>query len=169
MKCSTIRPLIFRRLDNELEVSELSALEKHLEGCPACRREASLLSIPQRIGQAIPALEPSPFFYQRLKARLQSEQQSITIWQIILGLSRHLVPGMAAISMALLSVFIYFQLRGPAVDITQVYETIFTSSADHHQRLFLDDQNEITDESVLSAIAEEELVRRQAPATDIQH
>jgi hypothetical protein len=101
-----------------------------------------------------------------LRARLRSEEQSVTIWQIILGLSRHLVPGLAAISLALLSVFIYFQLHSPAVDISLVYENIFTSSIEHSHRLIVG-ENEITDESVLSAIAEEESARKQSPATDV--
>jgi len=166
MKCSSAQPLLFKRLDGELSATDRTALESHLATCPCCLREWRLLSIPKRIGQAVPALEPSPFFYQRLRARLESEERSISIWQIILGLSRHLVPGLAAISLALLSVFIYFQLHSPTLDIALAYENIFTSSLEHSHRMIVGDQSEITDESVLSAIAEEELARKQPPPTD---
>ena len=163
MNCSVIRPWLFKRLDGELSDTEQTEVEAHLATCPSCVREWRLLSIPKLIGTAIPALEPSPFFYQRLRARLRGEEQSVTIWQIILGLSRHLVPGLAAISLALLSVFIYFQLHSPAVDISLVYENIFTSSVEHSHSMIVG-ENEITDESVLSAIAEAESMRKQPPA-----
>jgi hypothetical protein len=160
MNCSTIRPWLFKRLDGELRGSEQAAVETHLASCSSCLREWRLLSIPKRIGETIPALEPSPFFYQKLRARLQGEAQSVTMWQIILGLSRYLVPGLAAITLAMLSVFVYFQLHTPPVDISQTYESMFWTSGDRPQRIIVEDQNEITDESVLSAIAEEESARK---------
>ncbi len=165
MRCSTAKTWLFRGLDGEISVAESKELDTHLAGCPACVREKRLLSIPRRIGQVIPVLQPSPYFYSRLRARLESESQSVTIWQIILGLSHHLVPALAAITLALLSVFAYFQVQGPRVDVSQAYEGIF-QSGDRPQRMIIADQTEITDESVLRAIAEEEAARRPAGDSD---
>jgi hypothetical protein len=157
MECSTARSWLFRSLDDELSAAEEEGLSLHLAGCPACAREKKLLGIPRRIGRALPILQPSPYFYARLKARLEKEDQSITIWQIILGLSRHLVPALAAVTLALLSVFVYFQIQGPEVDVSQAYDQIFFG--DRPERMVIADQGEITDESVLRAIAEEEATR----------
>ena len=165
MRCSTAKPWLFRSLDGELSAAESEELDIHLADCPACVREKRLLSIPRRIGRVIPILQPSPYFYSRLRARLESEAQSVTIWQILLGLSRHLVPALAAITLALLSVFAYFQIQGPRVDVSQAYEGIF-QSGDQPQRMIISDQTEITDESVLRAIAEEESARRPAVDSD---
>lgn len=155
MECSSAREWLFRRLDDELSSSELERLDAHLAQCPSCAREWRLLTWPQRLSRAIPALEPSPFFYSRLRARLQSEEQSVTLWQIILGLSRQIVPAMAAVTLVLLSFFAYLQVRDPRADVISAYDRIFTSS-DRSQMLLNTDQSEITDESVLLAISEQE-------------
>ena len=161
MDCSNARNWIFRRLDGELRAEDTARLDAHLAVCPDCARDLKLLQIPRRIGQALPVLKPSPFFYTRLRARIaESESQPITIWQIILMLSRHMVPALAAITLALLSVFAYFQFSEPQADVYQAYDRIFTSG-DRPQRMVIADQGDITDESVLQAIAEEETTHRQ--------
>lgn len=165
MQCSTVRTWLFRSIDGELTASESSDLNLHLQECPSCAREQRLLNIPRRLGRAAPVLEPSPFFYSKLKARLESESQSLNIWQLILGLSRHLVPALAAITLALLSVFAYFQIQGPRVDLFQAYDGIFLTG-DRPQAILTADQGEITDESVLQAIAEEESARPPAAGSD---
>ena len=165
MQCSTVRTWLFRSIDGELTASEARDLNFHLQECISCAREQRLLSIPRRIGRAAPVLEPSPFFYSRLKARLASESQSLNIWQLILALSRHLVPALAAITLALLSVFAYFQIQAPQVDLFQAYDRIFVTG-DRPQSIFAADQGEITDESVIRAIAEEESARSPAAGSD---
>ncbi len=165
MECQTIRNWLFRSIDGELTESEKRDLSLHLQGCPSCSREQRLLSIPRRIGRAVPVLQPSPFFYSKLKARLESESQSLNIWQVILGLSRHLIPALAAITLALLSVFAYFQIQASRPDVFQAYDRIFLTG-DRPQRMIIADQGEITDESVLQAIAEEESAHRPTAGSD---
>jgi len=165
MQCQTVRTWLCRSIDGELTASESNNLHLHLQECPSCARELRLLSIPRRIGRAIPVLQPSPHFYSKLRARLESESQSLTIWQIILVLSRHFVPALAAITLALLLGFAYFQIQGPGVDVIQAYDRIFLPG-DRPQRMIIADQAEITDESVLEAIAEEESAHRPAASSD---
>jgi anti-sigma factor RsiW len=161
MDCSNARTWIFRRMDGNLPAEESAGLDAHIAVCASCARDLKLLLIPRRIAQALPVFKPSPFFYTRLRARIaESENQSVTIWQIILMLSRHMVPALAAITLALLSVFAYFQFTEPQADVYQAYDRIFMSG-DRPQRMVIADQGEITDESVLRAIAEEETTRRQ--------
>jgi hypothetical protein len=154
MECGGIRSWLFRRLDDELSPQEREQLDAHLAICPSCTREWRLLSLPRLIGRSIPALEPPPFFYARLKARLEREKQSITIWQVLLGLSRQIVPAMATITLVILSMFAYYEFRGPRMDLYQAYDSIFMSG-DRQSRMVIAD--EVTEESVLHALAERPL------------
>ena len=158
MNCSEIRPWILRSIDAELSAQDQERLNAHLLGCAGCAREMKILLLPQRLARALPVCKPSPFFYQKLRARLNAESQTATIWQIVPGLSRQLVPVLATVTLALISVFAYLELRPPEADIYQAYDMIFMSG-DHPQRMVIAEQGEITDESVLHAIAEEQQTR----------
>jgi hypothetical protein len=149
-------------MDDELSGNVSRELDEHLSACSACTREYRLLLIPKHIGRIIPALEPSPYFYRMLRARMQEEAQGVTIWQILLGLSRQVVPALAMVTLALLATFAYVQLRGPSPDVYQAYDMIFTT--DRPQRMVIADHDEITDESVIDSIAEEE-VQAAEPAS----
>jgi hypothetical protein len=151
MDCVIARSWLFRLLDEELSSAERDRLQSHLDFCTSCTREWKILSLPRRIGKSIPALEPSPFFYTRLRARLERESQSITIWQIILGLSRQIVPALATVTLVIISLFAYFEFCGPRADFYQAYDSIFLSG-DRPSRMVIAD--EITEESVLHALAE---------------
>jgi hypothetical protein len=154
LECSTARAWLFRLMDNELSIRERDQLDAHLNRCVSCTREWKLLTLPRRIGRSIPALEPSPFFYARLKARLERERQSITIWQVLLGMSRQIVSAMATVALVIISLFAYFEFRGPRMDLYQAYDSIFLSG-DRPSRMVI--AEEITDESVLHALAEKPL------------
>jgi hypothetical protein len=151
MDCRLVRSKLFRLMDDELPPEEQGGLEAHLQSCPSCTREHKILMLPRRIGKSIPALEPSPFFYAKLKARLERESQNVTMWQIIIGLSRQIIPALATITLVIISFFAYLQYRGPGPDLYQAYDSIFIA-ADRTSRMVI--AEEITDESVLHALAE---------------
>jgi hypothetical protein len=153
MECITSRQWLYRKLDGELSESELLLLDLHLAKCPACAREYRILQLPQLVSRAVPVLEPQPFFYSRLRARLNDEEQGVTLWQIILGLSRQVIPALAAITLVVLSLFAYLEMRDPRSDVISAYDWIFTSG-DREQRMLTADRNEITDESILLSISE---------------
>lgn len=155
MDCMQARDLVFRSLDGELNLHEESFLNTHLASCPSCAREMKLVSIPRKIARVLPVLEPSPYFYQRLRARLESESETVTLWQILLGLSRPIVPVLATVTLVLISLFAYYQARGPEADVYRAYDMIFMRS-DRPTRMVIADQGEITEESVLQAMAEVE-------------
>ena len=67
MKCATVRDLFFRKIDGELAELENAEFDAHLAECAACSREYRLVSLPNRIAQVIPPVEPSPFFYPKLR------------------------------------------------------------------------------------------------------
>lgn len=151
LKCSEARELLFHLMDDELSGGRRSLLHAHLSNCPSCTREWKLLTLPRRIGRSIPALEPSPFFYTKLRARLERERQAVTIWQILLGMSSQVVSAMATVALVIISLFAYYEFRGPRMDLYQAYDSIFMSG-DRPSRMVIAD--EVTDESVLHALAE---------------
>lgn len=152
MKCTAIQDLISRKIDHELSESENRVLDAHMKQCSDCAREYDLLSIPSRIAQEISPLEPSPYFYQRLKIRIENEAQSAAIIQLFFGLARRVIPSMAAVTLALLSVFAYLHLRSPQDDLYAAYEKVFIGE-DLPLHMMAREQRDITDASILSAIA----------------
>jgi len=152
MNCADYRKSLLAHIDLELPPGEAERVDRHLSECAACTREYRLLTLTRRIGRALPALEPSPHFYGRLRARLRSETQSVSLWQIVLGLARPVVPALAAVTLALLSVFAYEVVQVEQVTAYQAYDRIFTS--DRPQRMVIADLDEITAESVLKALSE---------------
>jgi nitrogen regulatory protein PII-like uncharacterized protein len=158
--CSLTRNMIFQFMDDELPPEAREKLDGHLAGCAACTREWKILMIPRRIGRSVPALEPSPFFYTRLKARLDKESQSVTIWQVMIGLSRQIVPALATVTLVIITLFAYLEYRGPGPDLYQAYDSIFLAS-DRSSRMVI--AEDITDESVLHALAEKPAVSVNAP------
>ena len=155
MQCADARNWIFRKIDGELSDPEIRALDTHLAQCPSCAREYGLIALPRRIALATPELAPSPFFYQKLRMRIEGEAQEIAGWQVFWKLARQIVPALAGITLALLSVFAYLQFHGPEANFYKAYERVLIAEEQPHQML-LAEQGDITDVSVLSAIAERE-------------
>jgi len=160
MKCTAARDLLSRKIDNELSEFENATLDSHLAKCPSCSREYRILSLPNRVAQAIPPLEPFPFFYSRLRMKLEGEAQKAAGWQTIFGLARQVIPALAGITLALLSVFAYVQMSGHEPDLYKAYDRVFVTEDQPHRMLFSD--HGITDESVLIAIAERESSLRRS-------
>jgi len=155
MNCTAAQSRLFRKIDGELSDSEYAELDAHLAKCASCSRKYNILILPYRIAQAEPPLTPSPFFYQKLRMRIEAEAPQIAGWQAFLGLVRSMVPALAGIALALLLVFTYFQIYDPQVDLYRAYDGEFISEDQSHTMLIAD-QGDITYESVLSAIAERE-------------
>jgi len=155
MECAEVRICLFRKMDDELSELEARDLDTHLMHCSSCAREYELLRIPRRISQMTPQQTPSPFFYQKLKRRIESEAQDIAGWQVLWGLARHMIPAMAGITLALLSLLVYLQWHSPDADLSRTYESVFISE-DQSRLMLAARQGEITDVSVLTAIAERE-------------
>jgi hypothetical protein len=142
-------------MDGELSDSENLELDAHLAQCMSCSREYRLLTLPNRLGQISPPPKPSPFFYQKLRAIVEGEIKKNALWQALCELARPMVPTLAGITLALLSVFAYFQMHGHEVDLYKTYDRAFISE-DQSNQMLVADQGDITYESVLNTIAEQE-------------
>lgn len=155
MKCNEARSWLSRRIDGELRDFENRELDRHLAQCARCASEYRLLMFPRRMAETTPSITPSPFFYQKLRARIESESQWIANWQPFGKLARQMIPALAGITFALLSVFAYHQLRGSDDDLYRAYNRVFISESLSHQVL-VPEQEGITNKNVLNTIAERE-------------
>lgn len=155
MKCSAIRNLMLRKIDHELTEPEGRILDAHLKQCSNCVREYSLLNIPVTVARTLAPPEPSPFFFQTLRTRIENEVQSAVFVQQFMVLARRLIPSMAAVTIALLSIFTYLQLSNPRNDLPAAYEKAFMGENLPIPVMFTEQRN-ITDANILSAIANRE-------------
>ena len=157
MDCTIAKTWLFRRLDDELSHQEGEQLDLHLLQCAACTREMRMLMIPRTMARSAPMPEVSPYFYSKLRARIRSDSLPMSLWQVILGISRQVVPALGAVTLAILVTFAYLQIWSPTAeaDLYQAFDGVFTSG-DHSRVMVIVEQGEITDESVLMAIADQE-------------
>lgn len=153
MKCAAVRDMMFRKIDRELSAGENAELDDHLAECASCSREYKILDLPGRLAREIPAVTPSPFFYRKLVLNLEGEVQKAAGLQAIFGLARKVISALAGITFALLSVLAYVQMNSAEPDLYRAYNRVFAMEDQPH-RMMLAEQGEITDDSVLSAIAE---------------
>jgi hypothetical protein len=153
MNCIIAQRKLFSKIDGELSASEMAELNAHLTQCPSCNREYGLLSLPAQIAHSIPPVTASPFFYQKLHLRIEDDAQGIASWQTVWKLATQIVPVLAVITLALLSVFAYHQLQPARTDLYKNYDRAFISDDQSHKMLAAE-QKDITYESVLTAIAE---------------
>jgi predicted anti-sigma-YlaC factor YlaD len=153
MNCTTARKKLFSKIDGELSIAEGAELDAHLKQCPSCNREYGLLALPSQIANKIPPITVSPYFYQKLRMQIEDEARGIASWQIIWKLARQMVPALAGITIALLSIFAYYQMQTPEVSLYKNYDRAFMSDDQSH-RMLAAEQKDITYESVLTAIAE---------------
>ena len=155
MECAEVRAWLFRKIDGELSEPESADFDKHIARCPSCAREYGLLVIPRRMASEISPVTPSPFFFSKLRHRIESEEQGVAAWQLFRRLARQMIPALAGITLALLTAFAYLQLQNTKADIYQDYRRVFLTEEPSH-RMLAGEQGEITDASVLSAIAEKQ-------------
>jgi len=155
MKCAEVRSRLSRKIDGELTDFEIRELDHHLAQCAHCTREYRLLMFPHQVAEETPSLAPSPFFYKKLRARIECEIQGAAEWQPLWGFARRMIPALAGITLALLSVFAYQELLGPEDDLYRAYNRIFVSESLPHQ-MIVSEQEGITNENVLNTIAERE-------------
>jgi hypothetical protein len=154
MECTAIQNWLFRKIDGELSDRENEELIIHLAHCASCAREYNLLALTQRLALTIPAVEPSPYFSRKLSGRIANEANAGAFWQTIFSTERRIVPALASITLLLLSIFAYTQLYSPNPDLYTAYDRAFTAEDQQSNRMFI--AGDITDESVLSAIADQE-------------
>ncbi|MEO0021939.1 MAG: anti-sigma factor [candidate division WOR-3 bacterium] len=90
MKCSKVRKLLSRFLDNELSGPGQEAVIRHLAECAGCRQEYELLQSDHRLLQSATVPEISPYFTARTLARIRTLKPAPVlpklVWQTAVSL-----------------------------------------------------------------------------------
>ncbi len=74
MKCKTIHSKIIFYLDGELALDEMEQIKLHLSQCNDCAAFAGELSKSMAILESEKSPKINPFFYTRLKAKLENQE-----------------------------------------------------------------------------------------------
>ena len=161
MKCVEARNLILRKIDLELSDADSRMLDVHLDQCAGCVRHYRMLRLPRQIGAMTARLEASPHFIGILKSRIEDESRDAAFVQQFLGLAKSFIPSLAAVTLALVSVFAYLHLIRPPADLGMAYQRMFISENLPVSTLMVE-QQKITDANILSAIANSESWRQES-------
>lgn len=73
MKCKTIHKNLIFFLEKELPDSELNRMQQHIDACPDCALFAEEMRLTLGILETERVTDENPFFYTRVKAKLENE------------------------------------------------------------------------------------------------
>ena len=94
MDCEKAQMMASARLDGELDASELLALEKHLEGCPSCRRASEEMKKLQGLLGNFSAQAPrldSERVWRKMEASFELPRPHLSFFQWTLRLAATLL------------------------------------------------------------------------------
>jgi predicted anti-sigma-YlaC factor YlaD len=92
MKCRDVGKMLSAYSDSESSSENKALIESHVRSCESCRRLLEETRTLWKVLEALPAAKPSPFFYAKLRSRIQSEERiQRTPWT-----ERLLIPASAA-------------------------------------------------------------------------
>jgi anti-sigma factor RsiW len=80
MSCERMENRILAYLDGRLNESEHAEVQKHLDGCAACRVRANEFSSVSDLLDELPVIEPSSAFDVRVRARIAAEPVKQSWW-----------------------------------------------------------------------------------------
>jgi len=85
MNCKSSHKKLIFFLEGELPENEMKTMQEHLDVCPDCKAFASELQKTLGIIEVEKNPEVTPFFYTRLKAKLENRSSTIKpLWQPLL-------------------------------------------------------------------------------------
>jgi hypothetical protein len=73
MKCKTVHKNLIFFLEKELPVSEMSAVQQHLDTCSECALFASEMKKTLGILETEKIVDDNPYFYTRVKVKLENQ------------------------------------------------------------------------------------------------
>lgn len=85
MKCKAIHNKIIFFVEKELPVSEMKQIREHINNCPNCALFAKDLQKTLRILDSEKVVEENPFFYTRVKVRLENQEKEVVAKRPILA------------------------------------------------------------------------------------
>jgi predicted anti-sigma-YlaC factor YlaD len=133
MKCREVQPLISVYIDGACSAEEVAVVERHLEGCPACRQLLAELRRTVEVVSSLPQHVASAALVPALSARLRG--QAVAPWHARL-LERLSWPRLrwqlAAVGIALVlaaGAFVAYHARHAAVPSARAVATVHVSEA----------------------------------------
>ncbi len=126
MKCTKVEKLISKSLDGLLSDSEKSALENHLQDCPACQRISKEYAFMLETLRDPGFPEEKPYFWERLKPRLK-EQRAFYFWPLWKKWSIRAVP-LSIIAVAALTFGLTFFSPQPTDELSQTGDLLLRNS-----------------------------------------
>lgn len=86
MKCKTLHSKLIFFLEKELEQAEMQAIQEHLNSCTDCAHFAEEMKKTLGVIESDKVTEVNPFFYTRVKARLENQtvQQTVAAQSILI-------------------------------------------------------------------------------------
>jgi len=80
MKCKTVNSKLIFFLEKELKPAEMQAVQEHLDSCPDCALFAEEMKKTLSILETDKVDDVNPFFYTRVKAKLENpETQPVVV------------------------------------------------------------------------------------------
>lgn len=76
MNCKRCHKKLIHYLEESLHVTEIQEIEQHLLECASCRGFADYLKETLSTIESSRITQPDPFFYTRVKARLEKQEES---------------------------------------------------------------------------------------------
>ena len=114
MSCERMESRILAYLDGRLNEGEHAEVQKHLDGCAACRVRATEFSSVNDLLDELPMIEPSPAFDVRVRARIAAEPVKQSWWaQVWATLSPSPRIAFAASMLLLATVLVSYRGGGP--------------------------------------------------------
>jgi anti-sigma factor RsiW len=162
MRCREASRLLMKPADRPLDPGRKDELDAHAAACPACRALRSRLALVRSSLAAPPASEPLPYFYERLRARIDERMrpEPSPLW---IRWSVRAVP----VSLVLIGFFVgAIVFLSPAVDeeMSQPEALLLQNSNPLSETItLLDDKAENRSLNVIFAVNERSAVRRYGP------
>jgi predicted anti-sigma-YlaC factor YlaD len=75
MKCRDVEKMLSAYSDGESPTETNALIESHVRSCESCLRLREENRTIWKALEALPAAKPSPFFYAKLRSRIQSEER----------------------------------------------------------------------------------------------
>lgn len=85
MNCKTIHNKLIFFLEKELPVSEMNGIQEHLDNCSECARFVDEMKLTFDVLETEKSTELNPFFYTRVKARLENQGAEKVIGRPVLA------------------------------------------------------------------------------------
>ncbi len=122
MNCNYIRQHILDFLDSSLDEIEVAEFEKHIQHCETCSKLVVNFRIAFSAYNEEPQLEAGPYYYSKLKNRLEKRQANKNTQWIFFSVSTSLLKPAYAVVIIILALFtgIFLGIHEGTKDVRQI-------------------------------------------------